>query len=805
MLTLCFFFLQGRAQTALPISLHSVSAATQKMVLINLSGHITDSLSGQPLPGASVYFPEFRIGAIANAEGRYSLRSVPAGHHLIEVSYTGYNTVVEHIDIAGEAVFNFALSPTIIESQGVTVTGVTSATSIRHTSIPVTLMRKEQMLQVPSTNIIDVLSRQPGVSQVSTGPAISKPVIRGLGYNRVVVINDGVRQEGQQWGDEHGIEIDELSVQRVEILKGPASITYGSDALAGVVHFITNVPVAEGVVKGNVYTGYQTNNGQYGLNANIAGNQNGFNWNAYGSLKSAKDYQNKWDGRVLNSRFNEKNFGGYIGLNKSWGFSHLIFSSFNQNLGLVEGDRDEATGRFLVFPESALERVATKEDLNSRRLLVPNQNVQHYKVVLDNSFNIGHSRLKLNVGFQNNLRREFGDPEEPKAEELFFDLKTANYNVQWVLPERKEWQTTLGASGMYQNNQNKGEEVIIPAYDLWDAGGFVFTQKTFSKATISGGLRYDNRSIDSKELMEDTEVKFVPFHKSFSNISGSAGVSYRPSSYITVKANVAKGFRAPTLSELASNGAHEGTNRYEYGQQNLTSEKSLQADLGFQADYLHVSFSLNGFYNRVNDFIFYRRLASALGGDSLVIKDGEELQAFRYNQSNARLSGLEAVIDLHPHPLDWLHFENTFSLVRGRFDEAIDGSSNLPMIPAPRWISEVRVNFSKAGNLLHNFYARAEVDQTFEQNRPFTGYDTETATPGYALLNAGVGADIMNRNKTLFSIHLAANNLTDKAYQNHLSRLKYTAVNELTGRQGVFNMGRNFSLKVNVPFSFTKK
>jgi len=787
----------------LSLSLYAQQNAGADGAKPQLSGRIIDSLSGRPLPGASIYFPEARIGAIANKEGQYILRNVPHGHHLVEVSHTSYNTIVVHIDVAGTMQQNFALAPTIVESQGVTVTGVTSATSVRNAPIPLTMVRRQQMLQVPSSNIMDVLTRQPGVAQVGSGPAISKPVIRGLGYNRVVVLNDGMRQEGQQWGDEHGIEIDELSVQRAEILKGPASITYGSDALAGVIHFITNLPVTEGVVKGNVYSSYQTNNGQYGLHANIAGNQNGFNWNAYGSLKSAQDYRNKWDGRVLNSRFNEKNFGGYFGWNRAWGFSHFIVSGYNQQVGMIEGERD-ASGQFLMYPESSLERVATSADLKSRKVEIPYQTVRHYKAITDNSFNIGRNRLKINAGFQNNLREEFGHAEHPDETELAFDLKSTSYNVQWLFPEHNHWQATIGTSGMYQVNKNKGEEAIIPEYNLFDMGGFVLVQKFLNKLTISGGARYDNRNVNSQKLEEDNELKFAPFKRSFANFSGSAGISYRPTDYVTFKANVARGFRAPTLSELASNGAHEGTNRYEYGLQNLKSEKSFQTDLGLQADYLHVSFSLSAFYNRVSDFIFYQRLSSALGGDSIIVKDGEELEAFQYNQNNARLQGIEAVIDLHPHPLDWLHFENTFSIVRGRFDAAMDNSRNLPLMPAPRWISEVRLNFASGFKGLKNVYALVEMDRNFEQAKAFTGFGTETATAGYTLFNAGLGADVQGKKGTLFSLHLAAQNFTDVAYQNHLSRLKYTAENEATGRQGVFGMGRNFSVKLQVPFSFSR-
>ena len=601
--------------------------AAQPRQGISLTGKVTDAVTGSPLSGASVYFTDARVGATTNRDGGFMLRNVPSGHHLLEISHAGYTTIVEHIDITENQERNFSLSPAVVENQGVTVTGVTSATSTRKAPIPVTLIRKSQLMENPSTNIIDAIAKQPGVSQISTGPAISKPVIRGLGYNRVVVVNDGMRQEGQQWGDEHGIEIDEASVSRVEILKGPASLIYGSDALAGVINFITNTPVAEGTLKGNIYSNYQTNNGQLGLHGNIAGNQNGFNWNAYGSYKTAKDYRNKWDGRVLNSRFNERNFGGYIGLNKSWGYSHLILSSLNQDVGLVEGDRDDLTGQFLVNPESPLERVATKEDLNSRDLFAPNQNVQHYKVMSDNNFRLGNSRFRLNLGYQNNLRKEFGNPEDLDETELSFDLKAATYNLQWRFREITNWETTLGISGMYQDNKNKGEEAIIPDYNLFDIGGFVYSQRDVQKTTISAGLRFDNRSINGQQMMEGTEVKFGSFTRNFSNVTGSIGVSYHPSEKVNVKANFSRGFRAPTLSELAANGAHEGTNRYEYGTLDLKSERSLQGDLGIDLDYQHVSLSANLFYNRLNDFIFYRRLESAWGGDSIITVDGEDLEA----------------------------------------------------------------------------------------------------------------------------------------------------------------------------------
>ena len=796
------FNLIGAQTTISTIENKQVKAIADK---VSLSGKITDEKTGEPLPGTTVYLADDKIGAVADANGMYVLNNIPDGHHVVEISHAGYSTMVVHLELNANVVKDFALSPVVVENQGVIVTGVAGATSIRKSPVPVAAIRKSALLQISSSNIIDALTHIPGVSQVSTGPAISKPYIRGLGSNRVVIVNDGVRQEGQQWGDEHGVEIDELSVAKVEVVKGPASLMYGSDALAGVINFITNTPAPEGKLKGNIISNFQTNNGLFAINGNLAGNKNGLNWNLYGTYKSAGNYRNKYDGKVLNSGFNEKNMGGYIGINKSWGFSHLIVSRFDQELGLVEGERDDATGQFLLFGGSSLERIATRSDLDSRKLFVPQQRVQHNKIVSDNNFAIGNSRLKVNLGFQNNQRQEFGNPEDPLEKELFFDLKTFNYNLQWQLPELKEWHTTIGINGMRQTNANKGEETLIPEYNLFDIGGFVFIQRLFKKATVSGGLRFDNRSVNSKELIEGSDIKFNAFSRSFSNFSGSMGVSYEATDRLTLKANIARGFRSPTLAELSSNGAHEGTNRYEYGKQDLNSETSLQVDAGLNFNYEHFSIDLSAFNNQMNDFIFYRKLESVFGGDSLANADGDLIPAFKFNQQNANLAGLEVSVDIHPHPLDWLHFENAFSFVRGQFDNPIDGSNNIPLIPAARFTSELKAEFKKLGKTLHNFYARLELDNTFRQNKPFTGFETETATEGYSLLNAGLGADVVNGNKTLFSFHVGVTNITDVAYQSHLSRLKYTGENRTTGRTGVFNTGRNFSFKINVPLEFSGK
>ena len=781
--------------------LTTLSSFSQAKKRTELSGKVTDVKTGEPLAGASVILSDSRNGTITDSTGSYTLKNIPAGHTVVEVSYSGYKTEVEHFDLTGNDVHNFALSSSFVMNEGVTVTAVGSATSIRKAPIPITKVNKAELLSTPSTNIIDALTKQPGVSQVSTGPAISKPVIRGLGYNRLVVVNDGVRQEGQQWGDEHGIEIDENSVSRVEIVKGPASLIYGSDAMAGVINIITTTPAPNNTIKGNILSSYQTNNKQRSLFANIGGNKNGFNWNAWGDYTAAADYKNKYDGRVFNSKFNNHNFGGYVGYNGTWGFSHLIASSFNQKLGIVEGDRD-ANGNFVKTLPGGVETVPTESDFNSTDPQIPYQHIRHLKFISDNSFRTGSGKLTLNLGWQRNQRTEFGNTDDPAEESLHFDLKTFNYNTAYHLPDKNGWTTSLGIGGMAQNNTNGGAEVLIPEYSLFDIGGFIYSQKTIGKATLSGGVRFDNRSLNSRQFEEGGNLKFSGFKKNFSNLSGSAGISYAATENFLLKLNLAHGFRAPSIPELATNGAHEGTNRYEYGNQNLKSETSWQGDLGAELNSAHVLFTANAFYNRINNFIFYSKLAGYNSSDSLVAVDGNLIPAYIFGQRNATLYGGEVLVDIHPHPLDWLHWENTLSYVRGQFATPIEGTNNVPFIPATKWISELRGEFLKNGKSFKNLSLHFEVDHTFSQNKPFTAFSTETATPAYTLLNASISTDVVRKNKTLFSIYFLGNNLSDVAYQNHLSRLKYTDVNAVTRRQGVFNTGRNFMVRLNIPLSY---
>jgi iron complex outermembrane receptor protein len=782
-----------------------------------LSGKVTDSKTGETLPGVTIYIPDLKTGTLSNVDGTYTIENLPKTKVLVQVSYIGYKAIIVNIDLATTRTKDFELVESATELHEVVVTGTSNATEINRTPSPIISVPALQLLQTSATNIIDALASKPGISQITTGSGISKPVIRGLGYNRVVTVSDGIRQEGQQWGDEHGIEIDEFAVSKVEILKGPASLSYGSDAIAGVINMITAPTLPEGKIQANLLADYQTNNGLIAYSANFTGNKKGFIWDVRYSNKMAHAYQNKYDGYVFNSGFKENTTSGVVGLNKPWGYSHLNFSIYSLTPGIVEGVRDSATGKFVkpiaINDSTEGQALATDNDYMSYSPLTPYQKVHHYKAVLNNSFIIGKGSLKATAGWQQNQRQEYGDILKQDKYGLYFLLNTINYDVRYIFPEKKDFNLSIGANGMWQISQNKGTEFLIPDYNLFDIGVFAIARKTIGKLDISGGLRYDTRTEHGEDLYlnaegaktdgtaPDSYHKFNAFNSTFAGVSGSLGATYQFTEKIYSKINISRGYRAPSIAEVGANGVHDGTTRYEIGDPDLKAENSLQFDYSLGYNAKHVTAEVDLFSNNISNFIFSRKLESASGGDSIT----QGYSTFKFVSGNAQLTGGEISIDIHPHPLDWLHFENSFSYVRSIQKDQPDSTRYLPFTPGPKFSSELRANATKLGKSLANAYIKIGVDNYFAQNKFYSAYGTETATPGYTLLNFGIGTDIISKSKTLFSLYISADNLNNVAYQSHLSRLKYGDINNVTGRTGVYNMGRNISFKLIIPLDFSKK
>ena len=331
-----------------------------------LTGIVRD-IDGKLIEGAVVEVPDLKTGTVTDSAGHYRIENVPSGKYVVVVSMLSYAKTTITITIDGEVHHDFLLNESAIESKEVVITGQTKATEINRSPVPVVAINNQFLRTNVSSNIIDALTSVPGVSAVSTGPNISKPFIRGLGYNRVLTLFDGMRQEGQQWGDEHGIEVDEYGIDRVELVKGPSSLIYGSDALAGVVNLIPTPHAADGKIIGEVTGEYQMNNNLLGGSGMMTGNQKGFYWIGRVSHKQGMDYRNPVDGKVYGTNFNETDAGASFGINKSWGFTHLDLSLFNDLQAIPDGSRDSATRQFTKqITEADLSRpVVSNKELNS--------------------------------------------------------------------------------------------------------------------------------------------------------------------------------------------------------------------------------------------------------------------------------------------------------------------------------------------------------------------------------------------------------------------------------------------------------
>lgn len=788
------------------------------------SGTVIQKKNGIPISNATIYISDLKLGTSTKLNGYYSFHNLPIGNYLVQVYFTGFKTIVKNIAITDSTIENFELVEDIIEQNAVVVTGVSKATQIKRNPIPIVTINHDYLITNINSNIIDAISKIPGVSALTTGPNVSKPFIRGLGYNRILTLYDGVRQEGQQWGDEHGIEVDQYGIDRIEVIKGPASLTYGSDALAGVVNLIPTQPAPEGKLIGDRSIEYATNNGLLANSLMLGFTKNGLEGMTRFSHKQASNYQNKIDGRVYNTAFKETDISASIGLHRKWGYSHLSFSLFDDIQEIPDGSRDSATRQFTkqITETDNFRPIVNSQELKSYDIGSLYQHVQHYRIYSTNNFTIGNGRLNANLGFQRSVRREFSHPEFENIPGLFLQLNTYLYDLKYHFHEWNGWDLTIGANGMYQNNiVTKGTEFIIPSYQQFDIGPFALLKKTWNKLDISGGIRYDNRSFTNTELFikpnlitgldmpvygVDTIGAAHPFYNykhRFSGFSGSIGGTYNFSDQLSIKANISRGFRAPNIAEISANGVHPGTNIYQIGNSEFKPEFSLQEDIGvnYSSKYTAITFSI--FNNTISNYIFNQKLLSVNGGDSAVIAGN---QTYKFQQGKANLYGGELSIDIHP--IKALHFENSLSVVYGKnknIDSKSQSDSNkyLPFIPPLHGVSELRYDFNCKSHHIVNGFAKLELVYYTTQNRVYLADNTETITPGYTLFNASIGSSFTDKKgKIIFNLYIIGNNLWNVAYQDHLSRLKYFEQYPTDPRSyhGIYNMGRNIALKFDFPF-----
>ncbi|PJE39533.1 MAG: TonB-dependent receptor [Flavobacterium sp.] len=725
----------------LALGISFVATAQNKII-----GTVTDA-DQKPLANVIVSLPEIHKETVTNETGNFTLNTIPQGNFKISFSLVGFEGKILSVSvITSETTVNISLAPSITHMDEVIVS--TAFNKIQSQNVmKVEHQNIKSLQQKGAATLIEGLATIPGVSQVSTGTSIGKPVIRGLSGNRVLVYTQGVRLENQQFGEEHGLGLNDAGVESVEVIKGPASLLYGSDALGGVLYFNPEKFANSGDWSGDFSQRLFSNT--LGSNSSLGLKTSGEHWKflVRGSYNSHADYQIADGDRVTNTRFNETDLKAGIGYNSSV-FSSVLRYNFNKlNLGIPEeGIAEQSTGRDVLYPR---------------------QGVDNHILSLHNTFYFKTSKLDADLGYIFNDRSEF---EDSNVAVLHMELATFNYDVKYYLPKLGKLETIVGVQGMNQTNRNFGEELLIPNALTNDFGVFGTTNYEWKSNVIQAGLRFDNRKISTENHgLVGEEGYFEALKRNFNSFNASLGYKTNFAENVTMRLNIASGFRAPNLAELTSNGVHEGSNRYEIGNADLKNEQNVQTDLNLEYKSSHFELFANGFYNHINDYIYISPNGGVIDGNNV----------YDYVQANARLYGGEAGIHFHPHPLDWLHLYSSFETVIGEKDNG----DALPLIPANRWNTTFRGEFN-IKNWWTAGFATVNIESVFDQNN-YSAF--ETKTNDYTLVNLSLGGKI-NIGKTHFNLNLNGNNIFDKRYVSHLSRLK---------ADGIPNMGRNIVLGLN--------
>mgnify|MGYP000858164026 CR=1 FL=1 len=638
--------------------------------------------------------------------------------------------------------------------QEVLITGIRDA-AIRETAINLSALRREQIERTGAATLCDALAAMPGVSMLHTGPGIAKPVVRGLYGNRVLVLLSSLKFDNQQWQDEHGLGLSTVGIDRVELIKGPASVLYGSEAVGGVINIIEERPEPDlphqGDVNLRLYSNTQGINGDAGLLGNT---RTGW-WRVRAGADSHTDYSDGKGDRVLNSRFGGFYLKGTLAFRNTRRQMVVNYSGSLSRFGFIVDD-------LVDFFDADARR--------SRSFAGPHHSVALNVLSVENTYWKQRGLIKVNAGLQSNLRRE---DEGGGAVSLNMHLLSLPYNAQWIRPINKYDELIVSITGSLEQNTNYGARIIVPDANMAEQGLSLFYRHRRGSIVLEGGLGAQDKFIQTLEtrLLNTPDKELRPFKRNRASLNGLLGLAWNPSAQWSFKWNAATGFRAPNLAELSSNGLHEGIFHYEIGDPNLRNEQNLNAEMGLLHESRLITVNIAMWVNQFRNYVYL----APTGKDTL------GFPLYRYRQDDARLYGAE--IETTWHLSAW-HWTNAYTFVRGtRHDDA-----PLPFVQAPKWVSRLRWEHS-GGKTWQKPWCTVAGEYIFAQNRPA---EYETATPPYFLLQAGLGAELHYGNNTIV-LSLTGRNLLDRRYADHLSRLK--AFN-------IYDMGRTVELSVRVPFRF---
>ncbi|GAA4309428.1 TonB-dependent receptor [Nibribacter koreensis] len=741
--------------------------------------------------GATVVLEGTQLTSVTDANGRYAFRNLCPGTYRIVVSYIGYTNEKLEENLRSSKTTNVRLHPDALQLHSIEVTGT------RHQDQPIqgnSQLSGRELDQTQGQSLAQALERMTGLSSIQTGPSIAKPVIHGLHSSRILVMNNGVRHEAQQWGSEHAPEIDPFVASELTVIKGAAGVRYGADAIGGVI-LVEPSPLRDSVGTGAELNLVGVSNNRQGVaSAMVEGNPAGlssFSWRLQGTLKKAGNSKTP-DYYLANTGYQEQNFSGAAGWTREKYGVEAFFSRFDTKLGVFAGSH---VGNLTDIRNAIKRERPEPEAFFTYAIDRPYQNVTHDLLKLKAFYrteNLG--RLNLMYSRQFNQREEYDTHGGSERPGLRFEIVTHNTEAVW---EHKPWGNVNGSMGvtyMYQFNRYEGR-FFVPFYQSHTAGLFWIERWDRGKWHVESGLRYDYRNLEAKLFRKDTPQKtgdsdldnelLTPTHR-FQNLSGTLGAIYDIGPHLNLSVNAATAWRSPTTSELYSNGIHHGTGTYEYGNANLDVERAYN----FTATLAYIQNQrLNGevsvYRNYINNYIYQAPDTVP----TLTIR-GAFLTA-RQQQADATFTGLDASVTYQL--TDHLLLGGKASLVRGYNTSA---NEYLIWIPTDRFEGNLRYSLEKLGaqeTFTENFVSVSGMRVSKQRNLPDNYLARDYALPpaGYFLLNAELGTTLQ-LGKQQIELGLMGRNLLNTAYRDYLNRFRYYAD----------EVGRSITLRVSIPLNF---
>ncbi len=645
-------------------------------------------------------------------------------------------------------------------------------------------LSNRQMDETKGESLAEALSKINGVTMLQTGSTISKPVIHGLHSNRILTINNGVRQEGQQWGSEHAPEIDPFIANKLIVIKGVDELKYGSDAIGGVILVEPKALITTAGYSAELNTAYFSNNRQYVVSGTYEQQLKqlpAFTFRLQGTYKKGANGQTP-DYRLNNTGSDEKNFsltGGWKGHHFT---SELFYSFFDTKLGIFEGAHiGNLTDLQKAIESTRPDPVFTGE--NTYRVNRPYQAVNHHLLKSRSSFQTGNNRFNLLLAAQVNDRKEFDIVRNSNNTNPQLDLRitTLSEELGWEQIKTKALVHTAGISSMQQENQYAGR-YFIPAYRSNNFGAYYITKWSSGHWELQAGTRFDHKIIYTNRINSNGQ-EFDNYDFRFNTWGGSLNAGYKTGGWKT-NANIALANRAPHVNELLSNGIHHGAATYEVGDINLRPERSVNISLNnsWNNKKNTIAFEVNLYRNSINDFIYQQPKP-----DEPVLTIAGAFPQLVYQQNDALLQGVDFSSKIIlAKPLSW---EVKYSLLRAKNKDKDDW---LIRMPADRLQSEFSWNF-RDGKKTTSTYVSVEGVYVQQQTRvpgeKDGRQDYKAAPPAYALLNADFGTTLTIQNiPVTFSIGIK--NMLNTAYRDYLNSLRYF----------IDETGRNIQLRIKVPF-----